>query len=130
MADFPLLNNETYFLRLVDRDVNGDIVPAAQGNLWTVTAGNPNSLQAALGAMPVGSAFAGDPAVVATPVVQRSDSTNGGGGLVINITDANGLPVSGVPTFSIGPNLAPASIGIDLNSVATAPQPVPAAPGP
>ncbi len=124
MADFPLLNNEVYDFPIVTRDAAGAIVPANAGDVDTVSTA-ATAIAATLGTMPSGA-----PSCHIVPLVQESDTANGGGGLVVTITDSNGLPMSGVPTFSVGPSLAPATVGLDLTGVVTASQPVPALAGP
>jgi hypothetical protein len=124
MADFQLLNNEVYDFPLVTRDAAGAIVPANPTDVDTVATA-ATAIAATLGTMP-----GGGPSVHIVPLVQLSDGTNGGGGLVVNITDSDGLPMAGVPTFSVVNNLAPASVGVDVTGVVTTSQPVPAAAGP
>ncbi len=124
MADFQLLNNEVYDFPIVTRDAAGDIVPANAGDVDSV-ATTATAIAATLGTMP-----GGGPSCHIVPMVQMSDSTNGGGGLVVTITDSDGLPMAGVPTFSVSPSLAPASVGIDMTGVVTTSQAVPTATGP
>ncbi len=124
MADFQLLNNEVYDFPIVTRDAAGAIVPANPGDVDTVATAS-TAIAATLGTMP-----GGGPSCHIVPLVQLNDSTNGGGGIVVTVTDSDGLPMAGVPTFSVGQNLTPASVGVDITGVVTAPQPVPAAPGP
>jgi hypothetical protein len=124
MADFQLLNNEVYDFPIVTRDAAGDIVAAPPGDIDTV-ASTSTAVTVSLGAMP-----GGGPSLHIVPIVALSDSTNGGGGIVVTITDSAGLAMAGVPTFSIVANVTPASVGLDLTGVVTTPQTIPTAAGP
>jgi hypothetical protein len=130
------MNDKVTKFPLFYRDAAGNIQPAPPGDVDSVTSSAPNSLAFAIGTLDTdltdGAVTypAGSPALVCTPLVQLSDSTNSGGSISAIITDTAGLPMAQPRLFDIGPDTAPASLDIDTTVSESTPQAVPAPTGP
>jgi hypothetical protein len=132
MPNIELLNDKVSYIPVVTRDAAGDVVPAAAGDVDSVTSSNPASLQMAIGTLPnaQGAYAAGVPALVLTPLVALSNSTNGGGSIAAQLTDTMGLPMAMAYLFDIVADLTPTNVGLDPTVIETTVQAVPTASGP
>jgi hypothetical protein len=130
MADFPVVNTWILDIPLMlnTTDAAGNVTSAPVPATDIVTA---SSSSASLNAV-IGPDASGNQMLSVNATVALSDSTNGGGGINVTLTDSNGDVSDVVGPFSIVG--APSVVSIanaDLASAAhTRTQPVPTAPGP
>lgn len=131
MADFPILNTWQFYnvpLTLETTDAGGVTVdtPIPATDIVTAVSSNPGLLAV------IRPDAAGNQQLSVTAAVALSDSTNGGGGIMVTLTDSNG-DVSAVvgPMSIVGAPVVFHIHSADLNAgTSEGTQPVPTAPGP
>lgn len=130
MADFPVVNTWILDIPLMQNttDAAGVVtsIPMPATDVVTAVSSSP-SMNAV-----IGPDAAGNQMLSVNALVALSDSTNGGGGINITLTDSNGDVSDVVGPFSIVG--APVVVSIANADLATAlhtrTQPIPTAPGP
>jgi hypothetical protein len=118
MPNFELNNDAVYTIPIETTNASGVVEPAPAGDVFSVTASNPTSLQAA-----IGTTAAGGPAVVLTPLVQASPN------ITVTVSDSAGL-VQAVQICDIVVDVSPTNVVLDIADATHVSQSVPTAPGP
>jgi hypothetical protein len=104
-------------------------VPVPATDTFTVVSSNPASLGASFGPNPDPAGPAGNGAI-GTPLVMESDSTNGGGGFTLTVTDSAGDIQFVSDLISISLVAVPNTITGGTPVVTAANPTIPTAPGP
>ena len=126
MANYPLNNDEVDTIPILTDDSAGQPVPPPAGDAFTVVSSLPQSLNAAIVALPSGSPAVALNALVAGHVNPASPAVPD---LFITVTDSSNL-TQFVLVVDIVADTAPSEITLDLANVTKVSQPVPTNPGP
>lgn len=114
IMNFELKCDTIATITITTVDVEGDIVAAPSGDVFSVSSSDATKLTAA-----IGTDASGHAAVVLTPLVRAAT------GLSITVSDTAKL-TSDVQVIDIVADLTPSAIGLDLANATTVSQPVPA----